>query len=55
MANTCERAIHIVNDNKPKVLEGQKFSEQCASIEGPFQQQAWKNAIVMKTEAANMR
>ena len=22
MANTCERAINIVNDNKPKVLEG---------------------------------
>jgi hypothetical protein len=22
MANTCERSINIVNDNKPKVLEG---------------------------------
>ena len=22
MANTCERAINIVNDNKPKVLAG---------------------------------
>jgi hypothetical protein len=22
MANTCERAINIVNDDKPKVLEG---------------------------------
>jgi len=41
--------------NKAKVLEGQKFSEQCASIEGPFQQQAWKNAMIMKTEASNMR
>jgi len=41
--------------NKAKVLEGQKFSEQCAAIEGPFQQQAWKNSMIMKTEASNMR
>jgi len=41
--------------NKAKVLEGQKFSEQCAAIEGPFAQQAYKNSLIMKTEAGNMR
>ena len=41
--------------NKGKVLEGQKFSEQCAAIEGPFSQQAYKNSLIMKTEAGSMR
>jgi len=41
--------------NKARVLEGAKFSEQAAAIQGPMTQQAWKNAQVMKTEAAGMR
>ena len=41
--------------NKARVLEAAKFSEQAAAIQGPFSQQAWHNALVMKTEAANMR
>jgi hypothetical protein len=41
--------------NKAKVLEGAKFSEQCAAIQSPVAQQAWKNAQVMKAEADRMR
>lgn len=41
--------------NKARVVEGQKFSEQAAAIAGPYQDQAWKNSMIMKTEAANMR
>ena len=40
--------------SKARVLEGQKFSEQAAKIDGPYAQQAWKNALIMKTEAASM-
>jgi hypothetical protein len=41
--------------SKAKVMEAAKFSDQCAQIEGPFQQQAWHNAQAMKTEAGAMR
>lgn len=41
--------------SKAKVLEAAKFSDQCAQIEGPYQQQAWHNAQAMKTEAGSMR
>jgi len=41
--------------NKAKVLEGAKFSEQAAAIQSPVAGQAWKNAQVMKSEAAGMR
>jgi len=41
--------------NKARILEGAKFSEQCAGIQGSMAQQAWKNAQVMKDEAARMR
>jgi hypothetical protein len=41
--------------NKAKVLEGAKFSEQCAAIQSSVAQQAWKNAQVMKAEADRMR
>ncbi len=41
--------------NKAMVLQGAKFSEQAAAINGPLSQQAWHNALVMKTEAGNMR
>jgi hypothetical protein len=41
--------------NKAKVLEGAKFSDQCAAIEGPYADQARHNALVMKNEAAKIR
>ncbi len=41
--------------NKAQVLEAAKFSEQAAVIKGPFAEQAWRNAHVMKTEASKMR
>ena len=44
-----------MTNSKAKVLEGAKFSEDCARITGPFTDQAWHNAQVMKTEAAQMR
>jgi hypothetical protein len=40
---------------KAKVLEAAKFSEQAMAIEGPYQDQARHNALVMKNEAAKMR
>jgi hypothetical protein len=40
---------------KAQVLEAVKFSEQAAAFQGPFAQQAWHNAQVMKTEAGRMR
>jgi len=44
-----------MTNSKAKVLEGAKFSEDCAKITGPFTDQAWHNAQVMKTEAGQMR
>lgn len=41
--------------NKAKVLEGAKFSDQAAAIAGPYQDQAWRNAALIKKEAATMR
>jgi len=41
--------------NKPRMLEGAKFSEQAAAIVGPYAQQAWKNAMLIKSEAEKMR
>lgn len=41
--------------NKGQVLEGVKFSEQAAALPGSLQGQAWRNAQVMKSEAAKMR
>jgi len=40
---------------KSQVLEGVKFSQEAAAIQGPLAQQAWHNAQVMKDEAAKMR
>ena len=42
-------------NNKARVLEGAKFSEDAAAIDSPYSQQAWHNATVMKTEAGRMR
>ncbi len=41
--------------NKARVLEAAKFSEQAMVIEGPHQDQARHNALVMKNDAARMR
>jgi len=44
-----------MTNSKAKVLEGAKFSEDCAKITGPYTDQAWHNAQIMKTEAGQMR
>jgi hypothetical protein len=44
-----------MTNSKAKVLEGAKFSEDCAKITGPYTEQAWHNASIMKTEASQMR
>ena len=41
--------------SKAKILEGAKFSDQCAAITGPYAEQAYKNSMIMKTEAGKMR
>jgi hypothetical protein len=41
--------------NKAKILEGAKFSDQCAAMPGARAAQAWKNSAIMKTEAGAMR
>src|ERR1035438_2318556 len=35
-----------MTNSKAKVLEGAKFSEECAKITGPFTDQAWHNAQI---------
>jgi hypothetical protein len=41
--------------NKGLVLDGMKFSQQCAAIKSELAQQAWTNANAMKVEADKMR
>jgi hypothetical protein len=41
--------------SKAKILEGAKFSDDCAAIQSELAQQAWKNSQLMKAEAAKMR
>ena len=41
--------------NKSQILEGAKFSEQCAAIPGQYQARAYENAKAMRKEAAGMR
>jgi hypothetical protein len=40
--------------NKAKILEGAKFSDDCAALPSDQAQQAWKNSALMKAEAAKM-
>ena len=47
--------LGLMTNNKAKVLEGAKFSDDCSKIVGPYQEQAWKNAQAMKTKAGTMR
>ena len=41
--------------NKAKVLDGAKFSDQCAALPGQYAEQAWKNSQIMKADAGKMR
>ena len=44
-----------MTNSKAKVLEGAKFSDDCAAITSEYAQQAWKNSAQMKAEAGRMR
>jgi len=44
-----------MTNNKAKVLEGAKFSEQSMAIPSPYQDQARHNSLIMKDDAAKMR
>lgn len=41
--------------DRSKIQEGEKYSDQSAAIAGPFQQQAYKNAQIMKAELSAPR
>ena len=47
--------LGLMTNNKAKVLEGAKFSDDCAKLIGPYQEQAWRNAQIMKAKAGTMR
>ncbi|HUB81685.1 MAG TPA: hypothetical protein VMB03_22960 [Bryobacteraceae bacterium] len=44
-----------MTNSKAKILEGAKFSDECAAIPSDYAQQAWKNSANMKAEAGRMR
>jgi hypothetical protein len=44
-----------MTNNKAKMVEAAKFSEQSAAIAGPYQDQAYKNSNAMKAQADKMR
>ncbi|HJT89719.1 MAG TPA: hypothetical protein VJ732_17740 [Bryobacteraceae bacterium] len=41
--------------NKGKLLEAAKYSQESAAIQGPYQDQAYRNSIAIKAEADRMR
>jgi tetratricopeptide (TPR) repeat protein len=41
--------------NKARMVEAAKFSQESAAIAGPYQDQAYKNSLAMKTAADKMR
>jgi hypothetical protein len=47
--------LGTMTNNKAQILEGVKYSDQCAAIEGPYQHQAWLNSQSMKAAADRMR
>jgi len=47
--------LSTMTNNKAKMVEAAKFSEQSAAIAGPYQDQAYKNANAMKAQADKMR
>jgi hypothetical protein len=52
---TADYNLGKMTNNKAKILEGAKFSDDCAALPSDFAQQAWKNSAIMKAEAAKMR
>ena len=44
-----------MTNNKAKMVEAAKFSEQSAAIQGPYQDQAYRNSMQMKAQADKMR
>jgi hypothetical protein len=47
--------LGTMTNNKNQILEGVKYSDQCAAMEGPYQHQAWLNSQSMKSAADRMR
>ncbi len=47
--------LGTMTNNKKQVLEGAAFSDECAKIAGPYQDQAWRNAQNIKAAADKMR
>jgi hypothetical protein len=41
--------------DRRKMMDAYNFSDQASRINGPYAQQAWRNAATMKTEAERMR
>jgi len=52
---TANYNLGKMTNSKAKILEGAKFSDDCAALPSEFAQQAWKNSAIMKAEAAKMR
>lgn len=44
-----------ITNNKQRVLEAVKFSEMAVGMKGPYSDQAWRNAQIMRAEAGRMR
>ncbi len=47
--------LGIAMQSKARVLEGVKFTEEAAKIKGSWTEDAWRNAQLMKNDAAKMR
>jgi hypothetical protein len=41
--------------DRPRILEGARFSEECSKIKSSLAEQAWRNAQAMKAEAQKVR
>ncbi len=52
---TANYNLGKMTNNKAKILEAAKFSDDCAALPSELAQQAWKNSTIMKAEAAKMR
>ena len=52
---TANYNLGKASSSKAKILEGAKFSEQCAAIPGELSAQAAKNSTVMKADAAKLK
>jgi len=47
--------LGVQTNNKARVLEAAKFSEQAAAVKGQYSQQAWRNVQGMRDQAQKMR